>query len=119
MMLQRVTTAGYVHCLDLTPLGCQTFVMLPASVRFPQTRNVSNVALVLKNPGLGQPPITLSFSAMNVGGNATYGTWTFSKIAGSRRTEPETGGLVALGLLGLAVAAQALKTPRRSSKAQD
>ncbi len=120
LMLQRITTSGYVHCLDLTPLGCQTFLMLPSSVPFPQTGNLSNVALVLQNPGLSQPPATLVFSAMNAGGNATFGTWTFTEIVGSRAIvpEPATGTLVGMGLLVSAIVAGSLERRRRGSNAR-
>ncbi len=117
LLVQRVVTSGHAHCLDLTPQGCQSFLMLPASTPLPLTGNSSSVALALQNPGVGQPPATLEFVGSSVSCCSTFGPWTFSEILGSRRIvpEPSTAALVGLGLLGLAMARATLETRRRRS----
>lgn len=118
LMVQRfVNPGGYIHCIDLTPLGCQVFVMFPASTPLPQSGATSYVALALQNPGVGQPPATLEFLGTSVPCCSTFGPWTFTEILGSRRIvpEPATGALVGLGLLGLATARAALGARRRRS----
>ena len=113
LQVSNQTHAGFVHCFDLTPLGCQTFAMLGASLMIPLTGSLSRVALV-GNFGSGQPPATFTLDGNNVGGASTLSTWTFSEIPGSRTIvpEPASGGLLGLGLLGLALAGARLRARR-------
>lgn len=109
MMVARINTGGYIHCFDLTALGCQVFVMFPASVMLPQTGSVS-FQLLAGSLGVGQPPLNFTVLGGNVGGSATTTTWTFSEIAGRHIVpEPTTGSLVSLGMLGLAMIVKSKK----------
>ncbi len=114
LMATRTNTGGFVHCYDLTPLGCAIFVMFPATLMLPQTGSVGLQA-VAANLGTGQPPLTFTLMGGNVGGNQSTTTWTFSEI-GPRTIvpEPATGTLVGLGMLGLAMAGGSLKARRRN-----
>lgn len=111
LMVTKQVQAGFAHCFDLSPLGCQTYVMLGASIMLPLTGGVSNTNLSLGSLAAGQPPATFTLLGRNVGGSTTISNWTFSEIAGSRTIVPEpgTGTLVVLGLLGLVIAASGQK----------
>lgn len=117
-MLARVTVSGFLHCFDLTPLGCQSFAMLPASVMQPRTGLFSHLVLA-GNLGLGQPPFSFTLTGMNFGGVGTNSIWTFSEIPGSRfYPEPATGALLGVGVAAIALAGRARQTRQRSRSAR-